>query len=543
MRAPEESKAFREKHRTLLLLRGMLIVSVGALIVENGSQAAGMAAAILIALFALSNIVLARLREDRLRRAHYDLVLGGVDLIVVGLGIVMSGYASLILPVSCLLMVLVVALSADRLYAIGGAAAISATHAWLLLEQVPGSGAGGYLLTHTIFLCAVGLYYGHLTQGIHHKHRKEDINELERRELAALVDILGDTTTSLDLREVTWAIVNRLTTIVPAVRCSILYINEKASTCHVMVSTDAPDLDMLELDLNRYPEIQCAIRTHKPVILKDVMNDPLMENVKQHLEGLEFHSLLVIPLMFGEEVLGTLCLRAALEQGELSKREIQLCTAVARASANVLKNALLHRNLQEEANSRLAANKKLERVFNNSPGAMFVTDVEGHVTEFNRQAEELLGYFRSDVIGKPSTFIVSNLDDGQDQRLKRKDGSELIVDLNRIALMDEAGDSIGTLWTGRDLTDLKAAQAQLIQADKLASIGEVISGVAHELNNPLTGVLGYSELLFARNRDADIGRELEKICLAAQRCRKIVKNLLSFVRADTPERRLLSTLR
>jgi signal transduction histidine kinase/CheY-like chemotaxis protein len=267
--------------------------------------------------------------------------------------------------------------------------------------------------------------------------------------------------------------------------------------------------------------------------------DPLMADVKKHLEGLEFHALLVIPLIFGDEVLGTLCLRAALDHEDIGEREIQLCTAVARASANVLKNVLLHRKVQAESNQRLATSEKLERVFNHSPGLMFVTDADDRITDFNRGAEELLGYSRNEILGQSSAVLTCTEDEEHRRRFTRKDGSELIADFKRIQLLDESGDPTGTLWAGRDLTDLKATQLQLIQAEKLATIGEVISGVAHELNNPLTGVLGYSQLLMARNRDSQTGRELDKISQAAQRCQKIVKNLLSFARADKPNRRLL----
>jgi CheY-like chemotaxis protein len=80
---------------------------------------------------------------------------------------------------------------------------------------------------------------------------------------------------------------------------------------------------------------------------------------------------------------------------------------------------------------------------------------------------------------------------------------------------------------------------QLAQAEKLSTIGEVISGVAHELNNPLSGVLGYSQLLIARHGDSPLVRELEKINDSALRCQKIVRNLLSFARASKPEKKKL----
>jgi PAS domain S-box-containing protein len=84
---------------------------------------------------------------------------------------------------------------------------------------------------------------------------------------------------------------------------------------------------------------------------------------------------------------------------------------------------------------------------------------------------------------------------------------------------------------------LRCAQEQLLQSEKMAAVGQLISGVAHELNNPLTAILGYSQLLKSEElmnaRGADY---LEKLYKQAQRTHRIVQNLLSFARQHKPER-------
>jgi len=83
---------------------------------------------------------------------------------------------------------------------------------------------------------------------------------------------------------------------------------------------------------------------------------------------------------------------------------------------------------------------------------------------------------------------------------------------------------------------LKTTQEQLVQAEKLSAIGELVSGVAHELNNPLTGVLGYAQLLLGREAPERVRADLAKIHREAMRCQKIVQNLLTFARKHKPEK-------
>jgi len=87
---------------------------------------------------------------------------------------------------------------------------------------------------------------------------------------------------------------------------------------------------------------------------------------------------------------------------------------------------------------------------------------------------------------------------------------------------------------------LRQAQEQLMQADKLSSIGQLISGVAHELNNPLSSVMGFTQLLQASEKEAKARQHLDRVYTEAVRCQKIVQNLLTFARRHKPEKVLLN---
>lgn len=89
----------------------------------------------------------------------------------------------------------------------------------------------------------------------------------------------------------------------------------------------------------------------------------------------------------------------------------------------------------------------------------------------------------------------------------------------------------------RAMQQVKMTQAQLIQSEKLSAVGQFVAGVAHELNNPLTAVVGYSELLQQSAADEKTRGFHDRIAKSAHRCHKIVQNLLSFARQHPPERK------
>jgi len=116
--------------------------------------------------------------------------------------------------------------------------------------------------------------------------------------------------------------------------------------------------------------------------------------------------------------------------------------------------------------------------------------------------------------------IVSDLREQKRAEQERQAMHEKVVEAN-IKLRDS-------------MTQLQTAQDQLIQAEKLSALGEMVSGVAHELNNPLTGVMGFAELLMKADAPEEVRKTVSRINQEAVRCQKIVQNLLTF--AHRPKR-------
>lgn len=125
-------------------------------------------------------------------------------------------------------------------------------------------------------------------------------------------------------------------------------------------------------------------------------------------------------------------------------------------------------------------------------------------------------------------------------RVRNKKGDWRRLRFHFSPLFDEMDKIDGVIISGRDVTDLKRLEEQLIQAEKLAAMGQMLAGVAHELNNPLTAILGVTELLRERSgADETMQRQLELTHRQARRAARIVQNLLEFSRPASPQKKPL----
>src|SRR6266481_1417037 len=198
------------------------------------------------------------------------------------------------------------------------------------------------------------------------------------------------------------------------------------------------------------------------------------------------------------------------------------------------------------------------RLVDSFPDLILVLDTSASYTFVSPRSKEILGYepqeiaatdFRhcahpedmpavkalyNDIVAGRQTFA------SLEARIRHKLGEWRRIRFNFSPLWDAQGENEGVVLSGRDVTDLKRLEEQLIQAEKLAAMGQMLAGVAHELNNPLTAIIGVTELLRDRpGADESTKHQLEMTHRQARRAARIVQNLLEFSRPASPQKKPL----
>jgi len=130
--------------------------------------------------------------------------------------------------------------------------------------------------------------------------------------------------------------------------------------------------------------------------------------------------------------------------------------------------------------------------------------------------------------------------DNLELMIVRGNGSQGKFSVNISPMRDESSDVNSVVVLMTDITDASMIQAKLMHTEKMAAVGQLVSGVAHEVNNPLTAIMGFSDLLMENPEVPGSARkDLQVILEEAQRTKEIVQNLLSFARQRPPQRQRL----
>ena len=183
-----------------------------------------------------------------------------------------------------------------------------------------------------------------------HLRVKDVYSDLEDKDLRFLLEITESISAIRNPMAILRLIVEKMAGVMDIARCSIISINDKGEVI-VKASNDLNCQEELILDLHKYPEIRKSIESKQTVVVNDIKNDPLMFSVRQQTEKLGYNSILVIPVIKKESVIGTFFLRTASPtKNGITDRVYKLCQLIANISANALENAILFESVQSAQN-------------------------------------------------------------------------------------------------------------------------------------------------------------------------------------------------
>lgn len=207
--------------------------------------------------------------------------------------------------------------------------------------------------------------------------------------------------------------------------------------------------------------------------------------------------------------------------------------------------------LVREANQQLEkAYQFRENLIENSPDAIVSVRKGGEIVIFNSAAEHMLGYKKEDVIKKLNITAIyppgvakevmrdlrsdefggKGRVDKREMTVLHRDGHEIPVYLSA-SILYQQGQESGSVGIFTDISEKKDLEKQLLRSEKLSSLGKLAAGIAHEINQPLTGVLTFTSLLLKKHKDDEsTANDLQVILRETKRIRGIVQGILEFAR-------------
>lgn len=282
------------------------------------------------------------------------------------------------------------------------------------------------------------------------------------------------------------------------------------------------------------------IRLKKPVIINDYQSKP--PGKKGLPPGhVPITRLVMVPFLMKERIV--LLVGMANKASDYTEEDVQQLHAF-------VTNALLVMEKKKTEQDLGKAEEKYRSIFENAIEGLFRSSPEGPFLAVNPAMARIFGYDSPEALIRSLRDIEHQIyidpdrlnelrrllkskgkAEGFEFQAIRQDGQVIWVSINIRAVRDEQGKLQFFEGSTLDITEKKNMQAERIQADRLSTIGELAAGVAHEINNPITGIINYAQILLDQTKDREQGGEIPKrIIKEGERIASIVDNLLMFAK-------------
>jgi len=365
-------------------------------------------------------------------------------------------------------------------------------------------------------------------------------------DLVALQEVNKIISQSFDLEDIIRRIVIEGKRLAKTSQCHLFLLDNGKENLVGSASTQNEDFDIRQVQI-KFSETSTpvnALLEKRAIALEDISREEPTNS--ELMQSLGWHAAIFAPLITKQQAIGVLVCSDDSNERNFTREEILRAETLAHQAAIALESARLFQVVSR-------SQKEWETTFDAMQDCVSVHDTTGKVIRANVALARRYNTIPQKIIGRYCSELYSR-EDSEHVHCRHSlppDSEALIVEEVDLPKMggvfqisispwyDKNNRLAGSIHVAKDINNEKLLQQQLIQSEKLSAIGELISGIAHELNNPLTGVMGYSQLLQLRkNLDDHTKQNLFKINNLALRCQKIVQNLLSFARKQKPERSL-----
>ncbi|MEW6455778.1 MAG: ATP-binding protein [Acidobacteriota bacterium] len=256
-----------------------------------------------------------------------------------------------------------------------------------------------------------------------------------------------------------------------------------------------------------------------------------------------------MPLRSDGNIIGFIGMGKKIDGKFLNSEDWEIMKTIQLSASLSIENAKLWKELENKIKDLQRLKDFNERIIESLKAGVVVVDKNENIIGWNKFSEVIFGKKREDVIGKNIKDIIeSNIYSSLFTQVKKDyylflnriglnlpTGERRLFDVSRSSFLGEDDVYMGTIFMFEDITDKITIQQQLITSERLASIGLLAAGIAHEINTPLTGISSYIQyLLKTPSEDEKLPEILKKIESQTERVGRIVKSLLSFSRQGRP---------